>query len=177
MKTNNIIISVLSIALIISLCFNYYQNINGKDERTDTITVTKVEYKEKKYNQPSQSSEEAKGFVKVRATKFFDSDSEIMNVGNDQLLKISESGKDTFVAVPITQKVYKDSLYTAFVSGYKQNLDSIWIREKILTNTITITKVKEKRFSIGFVGGLGYGFSSKKLEPFVGFGVSYKLIK
>ena len=31
------------------------------------------------------------------------------------------------VAVPITRKVYQDSTYRAVISGYKPNLDSLWI--------------------------------------------------
>ena len=59
--------------------------------------------------------------------------------------EISET--DSTYEVPITQKVYEDSSYTAYVSGFHANLDSITIRNKIITNTVreTITKTVTKK--------------------------------
>lgn len=35
------------------------------------------------------------------------------------------------VEVPISRKVYEDSTYRAVISGYKANLDSLWVRNTI----------------------------------------------
>ena len=89
-------------------------------------------------------------------------------------------GSDTIIVrdsipVPITQKEYHDSLYHAWVSGYLPNLDSIKVKERIVTNTVNITNTINRRWNIGVTGGYGYGFVSGKLEPFIGVGVSYNL--
>lgn len=74
------------------------------------------------------------------------------------------------VIVPITQKKYEDSTYTAWVSGFKPSLDSINVYRK--TTTITIPQ-KESRLGLGFMGG--YGFGKGGLTPFFGVGVFYRL--
>ncbi len=71
---------------------------------------------------------------------------------------------------------YEDSLYRAWVSGYRPRLDSIEIYPKTVTHTITndiylTIKVKDKRrWGLGLQAGYGYpgGF-------YVGAGVSYNL--
>ena len=92
-------------------------------------------------------------------------------------LRIAVAGDTLATALPIESKVYKDSLYTAYVSGYNAQLDSIYIRSPttyITTNTERII-TRNKRFNIGFIGGFGLGLKSKSFEPFVGVGVSYSL--
>ena len=92
-------------------------------------------------------------------------------------LKIAIAGDTLAAALPIESKVYKDSSYTAYVSGYKAQLDSIYIRAPttyITTNTEKII-TRNKRFNIGVIGGVGIGLRSKSFEPFVGVGVSYSL--
>ena len=79
--------------------------------------------------------------------------------------------RDT-VYLPITQKIYKDSLYTAYVSGYRAKLDSIEVYSKTRTMFIR-ERVKRKRFGLGMQAG--YGFSGNKASPYIGVGVSYNL--
>lgn len=76
------------------------------------------------------------------------------------------------VIVPITQKKYQDSTYTAYVSGYKPQLDSISIYRKTVYKTIM---EKPGRWGFGLVGGYGYGI--KGFTPFVGVAVYYKLLE
>ena len=74
------------------------------------------------------------------------------------------------------QAYYEDSLYRAWVSGYRPRLDSIEIYPKTVTHTITndiyhTIKIKDKRrWGLGLQAGYGYpgGF-------YVGAGVSYNL--
>lgn len=81
------------------------------------------------------------------------------------------------VIIPITQKYYhKDSLYDAWVSGYAQNLDSIFVYPKhtftTINNTTTITKTKytPKLYVIGglnahhgiFYPNVGISLATKK---------------
>ena len=79
--------------------------------------------------------------------------------------------RDT-VYLPITQKIYKDSLYTAYVSGYCAKLDSIEVYSKTRTMFIR-ERAKRKRFGLGVQ--VGYGITGNKLSPYVGVGVSYSL--
>lgn len=71
------------------------------------------------------------------------------------------------VVVPITQKRYEDSTYTAWVSGFRPQLDSI----KVYRKTTTITN--NSRIGLGFMGG--YGFGKGGLTPFFGVGIFYRL--
>lgn len=102
-----------------------------------------------------------------------------IRVRRDTLLLVDTVPGDTVhmvVEVPVTQKEYSDdSTYTAWVSGYKPNLDSINIYRK--TNFIEreITKTKRQRFVIGPQVGYGYDFAGKKFGPTVGVGVTYNL--
>lgn len=75
--------------------------------------------------------------------------------------------------LPITQNVYADSTYTAYVSGVSPRLDSIFVypRREIVTKTI---KKPPNRWHIGVTAG--YGFTPKNgPQPFVGVGVTYSL--
>ena len=74
------------------------------------------------------------------------------------------------VVVPIIQKVYQDSIYTAYVSGFRPNLDSIFITRKEVYVTKTITE-KRSRWGIGLQGG--YGITPKGFQPYLGVGVTY----
>lgn len=82
------------------------------------------------------------------------------------------------VPVPIVQKRYDDSLYTAWVSGYEPNLDSIRISEREIITTITkVVDRPASRFSIGPSVGLGYGVLNKQCDVFVGFTATWNIYK
>ena len=85
------------------------------------------------------------------------------------------NGSDSVrVKIPITQKVYSDSTYTAYVSGYRAALDSILVHPK----TILIKeKERRERWVLGAGVGYGYDFVGRKGAPFVGVTVSYKLFE
>lgn len=81
------------------------------------------------------------------------------------------------VVLPITQKMYQDSTYQAWVSGYMPALDSIRVFQPVTTITRTITntqiKYKTKRWGLGVQAGVG--FTSTKVEPYIGIGVTYNI--
>lgn len=82
----------------------------------------------------------------------------------------------TTVELPITQKHYADSTYSAWVSGYDPCLDSIKVYPR--TEVVTITKQiqdKPKRWGIGIQGGVGYGKGG--FTPYIGIGVQYNIIR
>lgn len=76
------------------------------------------------------------------------------------------------VVLPVTQKMYVDSTYRAYVSGYNPELDSIFVfaHTKYVTTVVT---AKPKRWGIGLQAGVGY--SRGGISPYVGIGVSYNL--
>lgn len=81
------------------------------------------------------------------------------------------------VTLPITQKVYKDSTYEAWVSGYMPALDSIRVFQPVttITNTITQTEVRYKTKRWGLGVQVGVGFMPSKIEPYIGLGVTYNI--
>lgn len=77
------------------------------------------------------------------------------------------------VVVPITQRVYSDSTYRAYVSGYRPQLDSIFVYPR--TNyIITTVKGKPRRWGIGLQAGYGYS-PGNGMSPYLGIGVSYNI--
>lgn len=75
------------------------------------------------------------------------------------------------VPVPIVQKRYDDSLYTAWISGHEPNLDSINLRLPTITETVTKTIVKPSPlFSVGIQTGAGYGIISRQPDFYIGVG-------
>lgn len=74
------------------------------------------------------------------------------------------------------QAYYEDSLYRAWVSGYRPRLDSLQIFPRTVTNTVTndiyhTIKVKDKRrWGLGLQAGYGYPGGL-----FVGVGVTYNI--
>ena len=91
--------------------------------------------------------------------------------------------REDSITLAVVQKTFSDdSTYTAYVSGLEYDsyptLDSISIKQKVITNTIvkTITietEKKKSRWHFGLQGGYGFGFKSKTFEPYIGGGISY----
>lgn len=79
-----------------------------------------------------------------------------------------------FVEVPITQKEYHDSTYSAWVSGYKVSLDSINIYQKSIIETYRI-RDPPKRWGLGIQVGAGY-CNDNKIKPYIGLGISYNIL-
>lgn len=75
------------------------------------------------------------------------------------------------VPVPIVQKRYDDSLYTAWVSGFEPTLDSINLRLPTITETVTKTVVKPSPLiTVGIQAGGGYGVFSRQPDIYIGVG-------
>ena len=118
----------------------------------------------------------------VRDTIFCDRpiyiDKQIVRTDTVQLYDIKHDSVQ--VELPYISKEFKDSLYDAYVSGYKYvNLDSIRIfKDKQIieiNNTKYVTKYKNRPFSLGVQTGVQYNFITKRPEPYIGLGVSYNI--
>jgi hypothetical protein len=81
------------------------------------------------------------------------------------------------VPIPIEQKRYEDSLYTAWVSGFRPALDSIRLHQPEIVTTITETIVKKApRLSVGLSVGPGVSIDNNHhMGIYVGFTANYRL--
>ena len=84
-------------------------------------------------------------------------------------LKDEQKPDSVVVEVPITQKKYEGDGYTAYISGYKQSLDSL-----NFNRTTNIVYKEPSRWSVGIQVGVGVT-RDMKFSPYVGVGVSYRL--
>lgn len=85
----------------------------------------------------------------------------------------------TFVQLPREQKLYRDSTYIAWVSGYRPALDSINVYQRDIYHTITVReKAPTKRWGLGIHAGYGVMPADNKIyaAPYVGVGLSYNIL-
>ncbi len=163
----------LVIALALSLGFNYKQYRDLQEQPVKTVTKTVTKYVEKKDSMPEPKKEVVVRTIKVPVPSkdgvgsLLSPDAEASGTSADSL------------ELEITQKVYSDSTYTAYVSGYEPCLDSIFVRQKIVEHSIvetrTVATKNFRRWNVGLVGGYGYGIKSKEFEPFVGVGLTLSI--
>lgn len=153
---------ILGVLLCISVVLNivlYIEHGKIKSEKVcDTTKVTIVDSVKKSFPVPVDS------FVVRYIAKS-------LPIARDSVAKQLRSDS-VKVQIPISTKVYEDTLYKAYVSGYEPKLDSITIKQRTTYITHT-TRNKESRFRIGLQAG--YGLTPKGMQPYVGVGLSYRL--
>lgn len=93
----------------------------------------------------------------------------------DKKVPISTRLDTAWVTLPRTQKRYQDSTYEAWVSGYDPKLDSIYVYRKTVRTIEKQAVTKKQPFSLGIIGGAGYGLYSKKPDVFIGIGGSIRI--
>lgn len=84
------------------------------------------------------------------------------------------------IHLPIEQRQYGDPRYTAWVSGYRPQLDSIQIYQQTEYITKEIkTSPKPKRWGISVQAGYGVTLSDGRIQPapYIGVGLSYSLCR
>ena len=172
----------LIISLGVSLFFNYKQYRDAKaipEEKVDTKTETKVETKVDSFINPTPVSVKIGNKISVKKHNQKQK-SELISqndIDSDSIPEINPDGDivetDSTFEIPITQKRYEDSCYVAYVSGYHASLDSIYIRSKIITNNITTTLTRKKKWTIGLQGG--FYLTPKGVQPGIGLGFAYNL--
>lgn len=82
---------------------------------------------------------------------------------------IKDSG---FIQVPIHTSIYEDSTYRAVVTGYHASLDSIMVKNRIITRTIPCTPAKRKKFGVG----VSAGYDVIGNCPSITIGLNYNLL-
>lgn len=110
---------------------------------------------------------------------------ETVDIGKTVYIKVAvaqpQTQHDTIhdsieVPLPIVQKRYDDSLYTAWVSGFRPNLDSIRLYLPTITETITNTIVKPApRLSVGVQTGAGVGIITRQPDFYIGVGAQWRI--
>lgn len=185
---------VLFLALFIaSLCFNVHHCITEQGGVfQDTVRTTFVDTIP--YYKPVPRDSVVIRYVTQRLPTANDKEDNFPNKSvpefPDSVQIIPESGKNlqdsvqnfgkivpdsVNVIIPITQKVYEDRNYTAYVSGYDPRLDSLIFR--MPKEVVTIKEYqKPKRLGIGIHAG--YGMTIKgtpQFAPYIGIGISYNL--
>lgn len=78
----------------------------------------------------------------------------LANVGIPASGDSTAAADSALVEVPIEQKIYQDSLYTAWVSGFRPALDSIRLRQPTIVITQTVREPSAK------VGHFGWGVTA-----------------
>lgn len=151
-------VAVLLIGLVIGFVFGML--VVEKSAKTGTITVIDTI----PYYKPVAKDSLVVRYETVKLPAVRDT------VRDSHIYKDTLVHDSVNVILPITQKKYEDSTYTAWVSGFRPNLDSINIYRKTVNKTIT---EKPVRWGIGLVGGYGYG--TKGTTPFIGVGIYYRL--
>lgn len=160
---------IVCCVLVCSLCLNWVlccENGKGRIEgriKTDTTRVTVVDTVP--YVKPVARDSMVVRYVTKKLPIVHDTVHPIC---------IDSAG----VNIPIIQKQYCDSTYTAWVSGYDVRLDSIrvYTRREVVTISRTIKgggKGGYKRLGVNI--GLGVGITPKGVQPYVGVGIGYRL--
>lgn len=177
-KLVDVIVNVAMVGFIV-VFINYYEMAYhaNKNYKNDTVTLkTTWKYDTIKriiydtvpvYKEEKIISREIK-----RIIRFQDS----IRITEDSCMHFSDSLKDT---VTIVQRYYKkDSLYSLYISGvkYKQypKLDSLKIySSSIVCHEKHILQVNNKKsIKFGIQCGYGIGLVDKKLQPYIGMGIS-----
>lgn len=151
-------VAVLLIGLVIGFVFGMLAT--EKPEATSTVTVTDTI----PYYKPVAKDSLVVRYETVKLPAVRDT------VRDSLIYKDTLVHDSVNVILPITQKKYEDSTYTAWVSGFRPNLDSINIYRKTVYKTIT---EKPSRLGIGITGGYGYGTTG--FTPFLGVGLYIRL--
>lgn len=166
MKGKNILILVLLLAALI-LGFILWKGGKGEEqvkERIKTEVVTKYDTIRAATPKPVHDT-----IVKWQEAR-------VPKEHFREVTKMINGSDSVDVTLPVTQRMYKDSNYTAWVSGYQPKLDSIHTYNKMIYTTRTIERTVTKppnRWGIGISAGYGYGINSKLFEPYIGVGVTY----
>ncbi len=172
------LIILLAVLLGASLYGNYRQYRAAQEGRPpiDTTSVTWT-YTETKDSMPVPAEvRPTEKVVTARIHKPQEPDAPSVPAKEDEprdTLPELTLNPDSTITIPINQKIYRDSLYTAYISGYAQQLDSIIIRERIQTITI---REKARRWNIGITAGVIMGTQSKRLEPGIAIGITYNFL-
>lgn len=152
---NYMYITIFLLAIMLFFCVK--SNVNLRKEQNNAIrdTITIIKFDTIKIAKPIYIIEK---IVDTILVPIFDT------------LRLNDT---LYQPIVKTQKHYtKDSVYQAWVSGYRPALDSINVFQKNVTETVTI-RVPQKKWGVAAIGG--YGVGKNGLSPYVGVGLYYRI--
>lgn len=161
---------IVILAALLILSFFAILNLHRKNNKSEDVE-TSVEYYTYQYVSPESKKDSLVGSISIPIPVYAPRKVDTIYIGKDST-EVITCDSDSII-IPITQKIYSDSSYTAYVSGFNANLDSI----RFVIPELTKVKISKdnKRFGVGLIGGIGFGLTSKQIEPFLGVGISYRL--
>ena len=156
--------------LLLGICFHIKNKIEPYEIiKTDTITNTKTDTL-------WRDTTITKTDTKVKYIQVIKTDTVYDKQGNEiELITDNKTYIDTICAQSDT------AIVTSYISGVNAKLDSLKVEMKtareITTNTIEVTKYikQNKRFNVGVQTGVGYGFTSRQIEPYIGLGLQINI--
>lgn len=198
-------LAIYLIMLFASFALNIYQYRQRNNDVYDSDTISTTIIDTITYHQPSPIEEKPLGNITAKlpvsvpklpesVQKIPESDKNLQDSVQNFGKNVPDDKEDNFlikdhsedmgemftpdsvaVSIPISQTVYEDSTYTAYISGYHVNLDSVILHIPKVTTIVTQHK-KKKRWGIGVHAG--YGFTLKgtpQWSPYIGIGISYNI--
>ena len=158
----NLIVAIGLIAMAAALVF-HEKHLAHKDSATESVQVDTVIVRD------------TIRVVEPAVIKTIHTRDTLLVVANDTI-RIHDT---LFVNLPVTQEYYKGKDFEAWVSGYRPNLDSLYVFPKTVYVNKTISASSQKRFGIGVQ--VGYGATVRQsqvfLSPYFGVGVSYNFVQ
>lgn len=166
-KAFYIVLFLLILSIIINVLLCVWKKPRFDEERRETIIDTIF------YREPVPVDSFVIRYITESVPVFKEDEVKSVDIRHDTIQPVVIMKEDSAqLVIPITQKIYEDSTYRAYVSGYHPSLDSIEIlryTEKVYIHV----PAKRQRFSFGLQGG--YGYTPKGFQPYIGVGVSVNL--
>lgn len=162
------LLTLLALSVFLNIRLLPQRNTPQKEVVADTVRVTLIDTVP--YYKPVPKDSVIVKYTTARLPVAKDT-------AQNHFADVSKTMDSIQVELPIEQKRYTDNTYTAYVSGYKPRLDSIFIYPR--QEMITITKrVKPKHWSIGIQAGYGMTLKGEpQFCPYIGIGISYNLFQ
>lgn len=182
-RVKNIATVLILAVFVASLCLNAHFCTRSREHLTTTDTMRVTIFDTITIREPAPKNCTLIGAVTNKLPIASQQAAPVYEVRDSTttISTTSETADSVEVVIPITQRVYEDSLYTAYVSGHNPKLDSIIVypHREIMTITNTYTAPNPKRWSVGIQ--VGYGVTLKgntpQMAPYIGIGVSYSIFR
>lgn len=164
MKTKNIII-LSACLLIVGIVAGWFirKGVTGSDAHETVVLLDTLVVRD-------TVRERYPVYIKRTVT-------DTMLVAFTDTVRISDT---VYVRLPREQRMYADTNYVAWVSGFLPSLDSIEVYSvtRYVTKTVTKTEYSRRRLGVGLQAGYGIGLAGGKVTgmPYIGIGVSYNIL-
>lgn len=171
MKQNNIlpIVCFFLCLLLLGICLHIKNTMEPYEIiRTDTITNTDTIINTDTFTYFKEKPVPVYRTITKTDTLYTEKGDTVLVTENKTYIDTVCAKKDT-------------AIVTSYITGINAHQDSLRVEmrttKETITNTIEVTKyIKDnRRFNWGIQGGIGYGFTSKQIEPFLGIGIQINI--